>query len=60
MNEINISLELRPSWEAASYVTTQEFLKILWNLKVPYRIHKSPAQVPILGQINPVNPILYP
>jgi hypothetical protein len=27
-------MELRPSWEAASCAATQEFPKILWNLKV--------------------------
>jgi hypothetical protein len=42
-------------WEATSFSETEEFIKIICNPKVHYRVLLSPPLVPVLSQITPVH-----
>ena len=50
-----IPLSKTPYWEANRSSGNWEIPRILWNLKVHFRIHKPQTPVPILSQINPVH-----
>jgi hypothetical protein len=48
-------MEETRSWKADSDSTSQEIPRLLWNPKIPYRVHKSPPLVPIPSQMLPTH-----
>ena len=52
---LTYSMEQSPSWEAKRFSASHEIVRILWNPKAHYRIHKRPPTVPILSQFDPVH-----
>jgi hypothetical protein len=51
-------MEYIPTWEADSDSVIQEIPRLLWSLKIHYRLHKSPPLDPTLSHMNPTSPHL--
>ena len=49
------SKDQSPPWEANRFSASKEIPRLLWNLKVHYRIHKGSPLLPILSQLDPVH-----
>jgi hypothetical protein len=48
-------MEQSPFWEANTSYATHEIPRILWNTKIPHRIHNNMPHAPILSQIDAVH-----
>jgi len=44
-----------PSWKANSHSPSQETLRLSWNPKVHYPVHKNQSLLHILSQVHPVH-----
>jgi hypothetical protein len=51
-------MQQSPSWEDNRFAASQEIPRLLWNPKVPHRIHKRPPPVPIQSQLDSVHDYL--
>ena len=52
MTLLTYTMQKIPSWEVNRFSTSQEFPRIIWNLKVHYHACKSQPPVTTLSQIN--------
>jgi len=49
------SMDQSPSWEANIQSVIQEIPRLLWNMKVRYRVHKSLLPFSVLSHMHPVH-----
>jgi hypothetical protein len=50
-----MTILIKTSWETKSQSASQEFLRLLWNPKLHYRVRKSPPLTPTLTQMHLVH-----
>jgi hypothetical protein len=44
-----------PNWKADSHSASQEILRLLWDPKVHYSVHRNPPLVHLLSRMNPLH-----